>query len=65
MLEVAFNRLQAAECHTMPVMQNGRLVGLLTTENLGEFLMIQGALGRTEARPLPAQPKSWKVRRAS
>jgi hypothetical protein len=47
MLEVAFLRLQACSCHTMPVTYQGRLVGLLTTDNIGEFLMIQSALGPT------------------
>jgi hypothetical protein len=28
----------------MPVTHGGRLVGLLTMENVGEFLMIQSAL---------------------
>lgn len=44
MLENAVQRLQECNCRTLPVMQNNRLVGLLTTENLGEFIMIQSAL---------------------
>lgn len=44
MLEPAFARLQACKCHTMPVMNRGQLVGLLTSDNIGEFLMIQSAL---------------------
>jgi len=47
MLEPAFIRLQTCDCHTMPVMSRGRLVGLLTSDNVGEFLMIQSALSRT------------------
>jgi CBS domain-containing protein len=43
MLETAFGQLQTCECHTLPVVQRGRLVGLVTTENVGEFLMIQAA----------------------
>ena len=46
MLEAAFARLQACGCHIFPVVQDGRLVGLLTSENVGEFLMVQSALGR-------------------
>jgi CBS-domain-containing membrane protein len=38
-----FQRLQASACRTLPVIQNRRLVGLLTAENLGEFLMIRSA----------------------
>jgi predicted transcriptional regulator len=45
MLETAFARLQECDCHTMPVIDKGQLVGLVTMENVGEFLMIQAALG--------------------
>jgi CBS domain-containing protein len=44
MLESAFTRLQACKCRTMPVLHNGSLVGLLTMDNVGEFLAIQAAL---------------------
>ena len=43
MLEMAFARLQACQCQTVPVTHGGQLVGLLTMDNVGEFLMIQGA----------------------
>jgi len=46
MLDTAFARLQSCNCHTLPVTSRGALVGLLTTENVGEFLLIQSALGR-------------------
>jgi Zn-dependent protease/predicted transcriptional regulator len=46
MLEVAFLRLQTSNSHTMPVTHHGQLVGLLTADNVGEFLMIQSALGQ-------------------
>jgi predicted transcriptional regulator len=45
LLETAFARLQECDCHTMPVIDKGQLVGLMTMENVGEFLMIQAALG--------------------
>ncbi|MGI8907504.1 MAG: site-2 protease family protein [Candidatus Sumerlaeaceae bacterium] len=44
-LEVVFPRLQDDDCHMLPVMSRGRLVGLLTTENIGEYVMIASALG--------------------
>ena len=44
MLEKAFARLQDCDCHTLPVTHNGRLVGLVTMDNVGEILMIQAAL---------------------
>lgn len=39
-------RLQACACRTMPVTMAGRLVGLVTMENVGEFLSIRSAVGR-------------------
>jgi predicted transcriptional regulator len=50
MLEGAAMRLQSCDCHTLPVMHGGQLVGLLTMENMGEFLMIRSSLG--SAKPL-------------
>lgn len=44
MLEGAALRLQSCDCHTLPVLHGGHLVGLLTMENMGEFLMIRSAL---------------------
>jgi predicted transcriptional regulator len=44
MLEVAFQRLEECNCHTMPVVHGGSLVGLLTMENVGEYLLIQAAM---------------------
>jgi len=54
MLETALQRLQECQCHTMPVVRNGDLVGMLTTENLGEFMLIQAALGAKRPRRLAA-----------
>lgn len=45
MLDPAVARLRSCDCHTMPVTLRGQLVGLLTTENIGEFMMIQAAIG--------------------
>lgn len=46
MLDTAFARVQAAECcMTAPVMHREKLVGLLTAENVREFLLIASALG--------------------
>jgi CBS domain-containing protein len=44
MLETAFSKLRACACHTLPVVHAGRLVGLVTMENLGEFMRIQAAM---------------------
>jgi CBS domain-containing protein len=43
MLETALARLRGQDCHTMPVTERGLLVGLVTMDNVGEFLMIQAA----------------------
>jgi CBS domain-containing protein len=44
--EKAFSRLQRCECHTVPVVDNDQLQGMVTMENVGEFLMIKSALGQ-------------------
>lgn len=44
MLEAVFGRLDAGQCHTLPVTHHGQLVGLLTMDNVGEFLAIQAAM---------------------
>lgn len=44
MLERALALLQDCDCRSLPVQHGGRLVGMLTMENVGEFLMIQSAL---------------------
>lgn len=41
MLESAFRRLQESEIRSMPVLYRGQLVGLLTPDNIGEFLMLR------------------------
>ncbi len=48
MLEGVLSRLATAACRTMPVLQDGNLVGLVTMDNLGEYLMIQNALHRRQ-----------------
>jgi hypothetical protein len=36
--------MQSCACHTLPVVDRGRLVGLITTQNVGEFIAIESAL---------------------
>jgi len=50
MLQTTFARLQDGHCRTVPVVKDGRLLGLLTADNLAEVLMIQEAL-REARRP--------------
>lgn len=56
MLEPAFMRLQGCDCRTMPVTRRGQLVGVLTMENVGEFLMLQAAARSAGARTTP-----WRI----
>jgi CBS domain-containing protein len=44
MLKTAFARLKDCNCHSLPVTLNGKLVGLMTMDNLGEYMRIQAAL---------------------
>lgn len=43
MLETVLGRLQGRDCHTIPVLEHGSLIGLVTMDNVGEFLMIHAA----------------------
>ncbi len=54
MLSRVFERLQGRECHALPVMQDGRLVGVIDMENLGEFIAIRSAIHQHAASPSPA-----------
>lgn len=53
-LDEAFQIIQASDCTTVPVVENARLVGLLSLENVGELLMVRSALGASES-PTSAQ----------
>lgn len=44
MIELALMRLQESNAKTLPVTHSGQLVGLITAENITEFLMIRTAL---------------------
>lgn len=48
MLEQAVQVLQRCGCRSLPVLHNGELVGMLTLENAGEFMMIRSALRRAQ-----------------
>jgi CBS domain-containing protein len=53
MLESALTKLQACDCHTLPVTRRGTLVGMITMENLGELLLIRSALDAAAGRGKP------------
>ena len=50
MLQSAFQRMRGSGCPALPVLRHGQLIGLLTLENVGEFMMINSALGTSTPR---------------
>ncbi len=48
MVDVVLQRVQGRDCHTIPVLRRGEFIGLVTMDNVGEFLMIQAAERRQE-----------------
>ena len=46
MLQSVFMRLQEGNCYTLPIIEGDRLVGIITMENIGEYLAIHGAIRR-------------------
>ncbi|HNQ87434.1 MAG TPA: site-2 protease family protein [Verrucomicrobiota bacterium] len=63
-LETALTPENVAKGLAMPVLDRGRLVGLVTAENVGEFFMIRAALqargGRAALSPGSATPSSGR-----
>jgi Zn-dependent protease len=49
-LRAAFEKMRQGECSTLPVVEGGRLVGLLTLENVGELVMVSEAAGQFERK---------------
>ena len=47
MLESVFVKLKGCNCHSIPIVRDTEPVGIVTMENVGEFLAIQGALRTT------------------
>jgi Zn-dependent protease/CBS domain-containing protein len=50
----ALARLKACGCHSMPVVRDGQLLGVLTMDNVGEYVMVQAALRGTKTQFAPA-----------
>ena len=50
MLDEAFTRMRGSDCKAVPVVRRGRLVGMLTLENVGELMMLSSALKKSGAR---------------
>jgi Zn-dependent protease/CBS domain-containing protein len=50
-LERALERLHECQCPVLPVTAGDRLVGLLTADNVGEYVMIRGAIAPGRRAP--------------
>jgi Zn-dependent protease/CBS domain-containing protein len=65
MVESVLARLQGGDCRVLPVLRDGELAGLVTMENIGEYMLIQTALGEAARgprakRPPPGSPReTW------
>lgn len=53
MLDLVLTRLQEAGSKTLPVTHGGQLVGMITMENITEYLMIRSALKAASKIPQP------------
>ncbi len=68
MLEHALARMHNCRCRSLPVQHEGRLVGMLNADNVGQFMMIQSALRRNRGvqrrgqTPSPTEPQSRDTR---
>lgn len=50
-LERLYERMQESGCSALPVVWGGRVVGLISAENVGELVMIRSALGGATPPP--------------
>jgi CBS domain-containing protein len=53
MIEMALTRLNEVGSKTLPVTHQGQLVGIITMENITEYLMIRSALRTASSMPQP------------
>jgi len=51
MLEKALATMRTARCRSVPVLHDGKLVGLLTMDHVGELLTIHTALRQAQRAP--------------
>jgi Zn-dependent protease len=51
LLEKALETMRQGQCATVPVLNDGQLVGLLTLENIGELVMVSSAIRKTTPEP--------------
>lgn len=56
-LDEVFQRMRGGGCTTVPVRRNGHIVGMITLENIGEWIMIRSALQSAGMRATAGQGK--------
>ena len=49
-VENVLAKLEGCDCRSLPVVRQGQLLGMVTMENIGEFLAIQSAVGAGRAK---------------
>jgi CBS domain-containing protein len=59
LLKPAVEAMQSRRCSTVPVVADGRLVGLLTLENISEMIMVNAAMAGADPRPVGVQTQRW------
>jgi CBS domain-containing protein len=45
-LEGVVSRMRGRDCSVVPVLEQGRLIGLVTLDNVGDLLLVRAALRR-------------------
>jgi len=50
MLDETFQQMREGDCPTVPVLRHDELVGLVTLDSVGEWMMIQSALNKARVR---------------
>lgn len=56
-LETAYQRMRERGCATLPILRNGRLCGVVTLENISEWVMVNAALHEpANGRHAPVAP---------
>ena len=59
-VERAVARLRECHCSSMPVMSDGQLAGVLTSDNIAEFVMIATALRSSNGESKASVPRREK-----
>jgi len=60
-LDSVFSRLQESETRTVPILRDGQLMGLLTLDNLTEYLLVQAAIKAASANRSHVNQMSFPI----